>query len=457
MFIETIKTEGLSHLSYVLGSEGVAAVVDPRRDCGVYTDIAAARGCRLTHVFETHRNEDILSGARILAERTGATVHHGPNAAADVTYAETVREGDKFEVGRIRVHVIETPGHTDDSVSYVVYDADYPRAPIGVFTGDTLFVGDVGRCDFYPERAEEVAGLMYDSLGKIVALGEQAIVYPAHGAGSVCGSGMADRDFSTIGHEIANNPRIAIADREAFVRAKLAEHHEYPPYFERMERLNLTGAEPAKDTAPPPLSSQDVSLRADEVTLVDIRSAAAFLGAHLPNSLALPLNLIDTFAGWMLDPDQPLVLVAEGPQDARAAATRLVRIGYDNVVGFLGPDLVRWAASGRAFGTLDVISADAVAQRLEDPPADWTLLDVRGLEEVESTRIPGSRHIYLGELPRRVDELDPDRCYTLMCGSGSRATVAGSVLLRAGFARLDLFLGSLGAWKQRGFKTEDAA
>ena len=157
MFIHTIKSEGLSHLSYLVGNAGQAFVVDPRRDCEVYLELATKAGCRITHIFETHRNEDLLSGAPVLAELTGATVFHGPNAAGDVAYAETVHDGDRFEFGSLHLQVLETPGHTDDSVSFAISDTDFGDDPVGVFTGDTLFIGDVGRADFYPDRAEEVA------------------------------------------------------------------------------------------------------------------------------------------------------------------------------------------------------------------------------------------------------------------------------------------------------------
>ncbi|MEX0758212.1 MAG: MBL fold metallo-hydrolase, partial [Tistlia sp.] len=243
MFVEKIKTEGLAHLSYVIGDGGEAAVVDPRRDCELYVELAHARGCRIAHVFETHRNEDLVSGAPILAAMTGAEVHHGPNPERPVVYADTVREGRRFTFGKLELAVLETPGHTDDSLSFALYDADFGSEPVGVFTGDALFIGDVGRTDFYPDRAAEVAGLLFDSLRKLEALGDQAILYPAHGAGSVCGDAMADREFSTIGYERRNNPMFALQDRDAFVEKKLNEHHYQPPYFRLMERLNMEGGE----------------------------------------------------------------------------------------------------------------------------------------------------------------------------------------------------------------------
>lgn len=458
MFIEKIKTPGLAHLSYVLGSNGEAAVIDPRRDCNVYVEMASARGCRITRIFETHRNEDLLSGAAALAGQTSAHVYHGPNADGEVRYAETAREGDEFTIGDIGLRVLETPGHTDDSLSFAIYDREFGEDAFGVFTGDALFVGDVGRTDFYPDRAEEVAGMLFDSLRKIEALGDQAVIYPAHGAGSVCGDSMAAREVSTIGYEKRTNPRLRIANRNEFVAAKTAEHHDIPPYFRHMERGNLAGAEPVPASLlPRPLTAGLLKRIGDDAVIVDVRSPSAFLGAHLPASLSLPEDMISAFAGWFLQPGDQLVLVADTAAQAERAARHLARISYDEVRGYLDPNLVSWAASGGNFNTVPVLDADEVHARFEDPPGDWTLLDVRGIEEVRQESIEPSIHIHLGELSSAVDELDTQRAYTVMCASGARATIAASLLLRAGFSRVDLFLGSLQAWKQEGFETRDAA
>lgn len=228
MLIEKIKTPGLSHLSYLVGAGGKAAVIDPRRDCEIYIEKARKEGLRITHIFETHRNEDFVSGAPILAELTGAPVFHGPHADGEVRYAKITSEGD-HAIGQLEIRVLETPGHTFDHLAYAIFDSEYVESAVGVFTGDALFVGDVGRTDFYPDRKREVAGLLYDSLRKICSLGDQAIIYPAHGAGSVCGSGMADREFSTVGHERRNNPMLQIMNRDAFIDRKVSENHYQPP------------------------------------------------------------------------------------------------------------------------------------------------------------------------------------------------------------------------------------
>lgn len=454
MFIEKIKTAGLAHLSYLLGDGGRAAVVDPRRDCEVYVRKARERGCRITDVFETHRNEDLVSGAAALADMTGATVWHGPNAAGEVAYARTVREGAAFDFGSLRLTVLETPGHTDDSLSFAIFDRAHGDGAVAVLTGDALFVGDVGRTDFYPDRAEEVAGLLFDSLAKLCGLGDQAIVYPAHGAGSVCGNSMADREFSTIGHERRNNPMLRIAERDRFIAAKLAEDHEQPPYFRHMERLNLEGGGPAVRVAlPPALDAAAFAEAREQATVVDVRGVAAFLGAHLPGSLAIPADMLSAFAGWLLDPEEELLLVAEDAAQAEGAARHLLRIGYDRVAGYLSPALAGWAAGGRPFHSLPVVDDALVARRIAKAANDWTLLDVRRPGEAAEGIVEGVRQIYVGRLAERLDSLPRDRRYTVMCASGARATIAASLLARAGFAEVDVFLGSMGAWKAAGRPT----
>lgn len=456
MFVEKIKSEGLAHLSWVIGSDGKAAVIDPRRDCDVYAEIAAQNGCRITHIFETHRNEDLLSGAPVLAERTGAAVFHGPNAAGDVAYADTASDGDEFDIGSVRIRVLETPGHTDDSLSFAFYDPEFGEEAVGVFTGDALFVGDVGRTDFYPDRAREVAGLLYDSLQKLCALGDQAVIYPAHGAGSVCGNAMADREVSTIGYERANNPRLQISDRESFIEAKTAEHHRQPPYFRHMEAGNLEGATAVgASLRPAALNTTDFLEAARRATVLDVRSAAAFLGAHLPGSIAIPDHMIASFAGWFLSPEDELALVAEDPDQALRAATALARIGYDRILGFLAPSLAGWASAGQSFGSLQVVDTDEVKRRVEAGAEDWTLIDVRDDDEVDQGRVPGAHHAYVGELPGALKALDSGGRYTVMCGSGSRATIAASLMLRDGFEQVDLYLGSFAAWSGEGLAVEE--
>lgn len=446
MLLEKIKTPGLSHLSYLVGSGGKAAVIDPRRDCDIYLEKARAEGLEITHIFETHRNEDLVSGAAALAQMTGARVLHGPNAAGDVVYADTARDGDCFAIGQLEIRVLETPGHTDDHLAFALFDTAYPDCAVGVFTGDALFVGDVGRTDFYPDRKEEVAGLLYDSLHKILALGDQALVWPAHGAGSVCGSGMADREFSTLGHERLNNPRLQIGDRDEFIRTKVEEHHYQPPYFRLMERLNLEGG----DAAPRVMHPRKLSLSelqdsgADH--LIDVREPMAYASGHLPGAISLPVGMLPAFAGWFIAEGESIALIASDNGQPASAMEHLVRIALDNVVGaYVG--VVPAAAQGKTMEHIPMIGTDTVERRVSQAPDGWTLLDVRAADERDAAAIEGSQHIYVGELNERWQELDKHGDYTLMCASGMRATVAAGWLASKGFENLDIYLGSMGAWQ----------
>lgn len=447
MFVDKVKTEGLAHFSYVVGNGTAAAVIDPRRDCDIYIDMARQRGAQITHILETHRNEDLVSGAMNLAEATGAKIYHGPSSSGAVQYADTTREGDTFKLGKLSIAVVETPGHTDDSLSFVVRDREFGDEAIGVFTGDALFVGDVGRTDFYPERAKEVAGLLFDSLSKIIALGDQTIIFPAHGAGSICGDNLADRDFSTVGYERRNNPMLKIEDRNQFIEQKLSEHHYQPPYFRLMERLNRTGMEEPPILRPPPLTIQEFLKLREDATLVDVRNSSAFLGAHIPGSVSIPADMIPGFAGWLLEPEQSVILIADDEQQASVTAHHLARIGYDNLVGYLATSVPAWVASGHEFENLPVLNVEQVEE-------DWRnqherlLLDVRGLDELSSGMIPGAKHIYVGELPQALGTLDPHSKYTVLCASGVRSTIAASVLRKAGFQDVAVFMGSMGAWQE---------
>lgn len=446
MYLETIKSAGLSHLSYLLGSEGKAVVIDPRRDCEIYLEHAREQGLEITHIFETHRNEDLISGAPVLAAQCGARILHGCDPKAPVAYAETAREGDCYEIGHLRLEILETPGHTDDHIAIAIHDANFADGAVGVFTGDALFVGDVGRTDFYPDRAEEVAGLLYDSLRKIIALGDQAIVYPAHGAGSVCGSAMAEREFSTVGHERCNNPKLQIKDRDAFIRAKLDEVHYQPPYFRLMERANVEGWPAANRViAPKPLCLNEIDDAGADLW-VDVRDPESFAAGHLPGSLNLPRDMIPGFAGWFIPEGASVCLIANSDADLRVSMAHLVRMGLDRVVGgYTG--VVEAVAEGRPFRALPMISTSTVQDRLACSADDWTLLDVRAAHEVSQDSIEGSLHIYLGHLNDAWRQLDPKRAYTLMCASGKRATIGAGWLASKGFERVDIYLGSMGAWK----------
>jgi len=458
MFLEKVKSEGLAHLSYILGHNGRAAVIDPRRDWQVYLDIARANSARITHIFETHRNEDYVIGSRDLARRTGARIHHGKNI--DFAYGNPVSEGDTFDIGDIRLKILETPGHTFESISIALSDKSFGDAPLGVFTGDTLFIGSVGRTDFFPDRAREVAGLQYDSIfRKILPLGDQVILYPAHGAGSVCGSGMADREFSTLGYERANNPALKYTGRDDFIEFKLSEKPKQPPYFRKMEKFNQQGSAPAMDLLPnpPPMSPGEFEREIKNGMIpIDLRSPEAFAGAFIPGSLAIPLDMVPAYAGWFLPYGGHFGLVAGSPGDIEMAVRHLIRLGYDAVDGYLSGGMHSWETSGRPYDRIAAVHIDELVERV-NRKADYTLLDVREETELEETgMLPDALHIFLGDLPDRIDRVPRDKPVTTFCGSGMRAIIAASILKKHGFDRVENNLGSMAACKAAGCPTVEA-
>lgn len=445
MFFKRVRSDGLAQNSYIAGDENVAFVVDPRRDCSIYRDIADREGTRITHIFETHRNEDFVIGSCELAAMTGASIYHG--AELPFEYGKTVAEGTSFTFGKFKIGVIETPGHTDESISLVLADTSFSEEPLAVFTGDALFIGDVGRTDFFPDRAEEVAGLLYDSLfDKLLPLGDHVLIYPAHGAGSVCGSGMADREFSTIGYERQHNPALQVQSRDQFIANKTKEKHYYPPYFTQMEKLNLK-KQPLLNHLPhsKPLSAKEFDHRmAEGMIAVDTRSAEAFSGASIPGSLSVPVDMLPAYVGWFVSYDREIGLIVQDYSKVETAIRYLVRLGYDNLAGFLGEGMHSWEVSGKSYQTIISLYAGDLKQRMDEDKT-LLLLDVRKREEVDKARLPDSHHIFLGELPNRLEELPRDRRIITFCGSGQRAIIAASILKQNGFKNVENCLGSMAA------------
>lgn len=450
MFLEKIKSEGLAHLSYILGDGGKAAVIDPRRDCDIYREIADREGCRITEIFETHRNEDYVIGSVELAGRTGAKIFHG--AALPFRYGEPVKEGDEFRLGEITLRVRETPGHTDESISIVLYHRSAGDSPVAVFSGDALFIGDTGRTDFFPDRREEVAGLLYDSIfKKLLPLGDGVILYPAHGAGSVCGGSLSAREFSTLGFERLHNPALQSRDREAFVAMKLGETHHTPPYFKMMEKLNLAG--PPADGSPArpsPAGAGEFAAAAQRgMTILDLRSPEAVSGACLPGGLAIPLEMLSAFAGWFLSYDRPLGLVVEEGRQAQDGARYLFRMGYEDIPLYLASGLFQWEVSGRRFDRIPAVHAAEIVEKIARKD-NFTLLDVRSRAEFAAGHLPGALSIYLGELPEHLDKIPDARPLITFCGSGLRAIIAASLLKRNGFEEVEVCLGSMQACSEIG-------
>ena len=453
MILERIKSEGIAHHSYLVGSGGEAVVIDPRRDIGVYLEMAGRNDLRITRVFETHRNEDYVIGSLELARATGATVHHG--AALPFAYGEPVRDGDRFRVGSLEIRVLETPGHTEESISLAVSETESPKRALAVFTGDALFAGDTGRTDFFPGREEEMGGTLYDSLHrKIFPLGDDVILCPAHGSGSVCGVNIADRDLSTLGYERAVNPQLR-HDRKAFIADKVAEKHHTPAYFRQMERYNLQGPPPLPPHRfLPPLPVDRVKeLAAAGAWLLDIRLPTSFAGGHIPGSLNLWRQGMAAFAGYYLTYDQPVVIIDEFNLQLEPVHRQLLRLGFDRVAGYLAGGFFAWAKAGEPIRRAGTLSVHELKGRLGDPSV--YLLDVRDRSNFDRFgHLPGAHNVYVGELPPVIPTIPREKEILTFCDAGYKSSIAASLLLREGFDSVSTVLGSMAAWRAAGFPVE---
>jgi hydroxyacylglutathione hydrolase len=452
MIFERIKSEGLAHNSYFMGSGNAAAVIDPRRDIQVYLDLAHKYELTIKCVLETHRNEDYVIGSLELAEGTGATVYHGPGL--EWKYGTVVKDEQEFRLGKLKVTAIYTPGHTNDSMSYVVADMASGDSPVMVFTGDTLFAGDTGRVDFYGKsETPHQAASLYDSIYKrLLPLGDGVILCPGHGAGSVCGQNIADRDESTLGIERILNPILQSPDKGRFIEQKVAENHEKPPYFQKMEKYNLEGPPPlSKLTYPVPMTAKEFKEALDNgCVAVDTSWPAAFGGAHIKGAYSIWVEGLPAFAGWILPYDRPLLLVPEDQSHVDRAVSYLRRIGYDQIKGFLKGGIEAWYNAGFQIESLPLLSVHQLKDKMEQE-SNLIVLDVRGEDEWKRGHIAGSRHIYTGHIEPRLSEIPRDKRVAVLCSVGHRAGLAASILLRAGFRDVYSVLGSITAWRQAGF------
>ncbi|MBP2145296.1 hydroxyacylglutathione hydrolase [Methanofollis sp. W23] len=449
MIFEQIESTGLAHYSYFVGAGRAAAVVDPRRDVEVYLDLADAHGVEITHIFETHRNEDYCTGSLDLARATGAEILHG--VALDFGFGRPVKEGEVVGVGPLEVRVLETPGHTDESISLVLAEAGHADAPLMVFTGDALFAGDVGRTDFFKDRLDEMAGALYDSLHeKILTLHDGVIVCPAHGAGSVCGGTISDRPLTTVGHEKRTNPLLQL-NRPEFVARKRAEHHPIPPYFATMERYNLSGPLPLRggETTPmrpmPPDAIEHAAARG--ATLVDLRGPSAFAGGHVPGSLNIWQAGVSAYLGYYARYDRAVIFIDDVARAPRAAATQARRLGFDAIDGYLAGGMRAWYQSGRPIGRCKTCSVHEV-----DPDAEGQfIIDVRDRPtRLSIGAVPGSHSIPVEEIARRIREVPRHTAILAYCNTGFKGSLAASILLRDGYQDVTNILGGMNAWINTG-------
>jgi len=452
MILKRIKSEGLAHISYFIASESEACVIDPRRDIGKYVESAYEEDATIKYIFETHRNEDYVIGSVELAQDGDAKIFHGPNL--DFQYGNTLQEGQEFKLGNLKIGWIYTPGHTDESVSYVVYDLDSGPEPIMVFTGDALFIGETGRIDMYgPDEERRLAENLYESLfNKILPLGDHVMVWPAHGAGSVCGGNISEREYSTIGIEKKQNPALQITDKDKFIQYKMNENHFYAPYFEMMEKYNKDGP-PLLKTRPKakPMTPKEFQSKMEKGAFcVDTRDPADFGGAHIAGSYNIILDGLPLFSGWVLTYDKPILLIVKDYQDLEKAVRFLNRLGYDDIIGYLTGGIIGWYSHNFPTNSIPLLTARELKQKI-DNNEDIFVLDVRSQDEWEEGHIESANNIYIGELKTNLDDVPHGKKIVTLCGNGTRASLAASLLRKEGYKNVMNVLGSMKAWNSGGY------
>jgi hydroxyacylglutathione hydrolase len=452
MIFEKINSAGIAHNSYFIGSGKESAVIDPRRDISIYLDEAGKHNLKIKYIFETHRNEDYTIGSLELASLAGSEIYHG--SKLDFNYGNSVYEGDKFNLGSLELEILETPGHTDESISITVKDLSVSDDVYLIFTGDALFAGEVGRIDLYGDNQKiRMADNLYDTIfNKILPLGDNVLVYPAHGAGSVCGANIREHEFTSIGYEKKTNHLLQL-EKEKFISEKNAEIMDIPPYFKKMEIYNKNGA-PILSNLPylKPLSMEEIKKHSDNRwQIVDIRPPESFAGGHIPNSLSIFKDILPVYGGWMLNYDDPIVIIDEnGDQSVLDEIIRyLIRIGYDNIDSYLARGFDAWFKGAGEIKTVNIWTVHELKENIDDDSI--FLLDVRKNVDWPKMHIEGAYHIFVGELKERLSELPRDKSIVIYCDVGYKTSLAVSVLEKHGFNNLTNVLGGITAWVKAGY------
>ena len=450
MYFEQFYLGCLAHASYMLGSQGEAVVVDPQRDVDLYVKAAQENGLTIRHIFETHLHADFVSGHKELAARTGAKIYFGAQAGVTFPHVD-VHDGFELRFGKAAIKVLETPGHTLESICLVVTDDEKPQKPWAVLTGDTLFIGDVGRPDLSRTYSpEQLAGMLYDSLhDKLLKLPDEVLVYPAHGAGSLCGRNMRAERSSTIGTERLTNYALQIQTRDEFIRQLTSNLPARPEYFLQDAEINRGGA-PALADLPElkPVTPAELKAGLEEgVMALDIRPGEQFAAGHVPGSVNIPLSgQFASWAGTILGLSSAPVLVADTPEQLSEGRLRLARVGIEGERGYLEGGVAGWQQAGFDLATLREISVQELQQQLSKNA--MRVLDVRREAEWMAAHIDGAAWWPLDRFRISPPEVDPETPLAVHCQSGYRSLIACSLLQRAGFKNVLNVSGGFGAWQE---------
>lgn len=441
MKIEQLYTGCLAEAAYYIESAGEAAIIDPLRETEPYIQLAKERGTTIKYIFETHFHADFVSGHVDLAKKTGATIVFGPNASTEYEIHQAT-DGEEFQLGDIKFKILHTPGHTLESTTFLLFDEAGKEHAI--FSGDTLFIGDVGRPDLAIKSdltKNDLAGMLFDSLRtKIMPLADEVIVYPAHGAGSACGKNMSKETFDTLGNQKKSNYALrADMTREEFIKEVTEGILPPPQYFAKNASLNKTGYQEVdqvleRGSTPLTIEAFEKAV-ADGALILDVRHQSEFIKGHIPNSWFIGID--GSFAVWVgtliKDINQPILLITEQGREAETV-TRLARVGYDNTLGFLAGGFEAWVKAGKTTATLSSISANEVASKMESEPVN--LLDVRKPSEFEAEHAESADSYPLDFINNHLSDLDANKAYHVYCRSGYRSVVACSILKANGYHNL---------------------
>ncbi len=450
MYFEQFYLGCLAHASYLLGSEGEAIVVDPQRDVDLYLRAADEQHLKIRHIVETHLHADFVSGHQELAARTGATIYIGRQAEAKFPHV-AVGDDSTIHAGKLSVRVLSTPGHTPESICLVVTDSEKSADPWAVLTGDTLFIGDVGRPDLSPDYTPaQLADMLYDSLHqKLLKLPDHVLVYPAHGAGSLCGRNMRAERSSTIGTERLTNYALQIKSKEEFVRQLTSNLPARPEYFSQDAEINRTGAGMLAELPELPvlLAEQVKSFIDDGIFVLDVRLSEDFATAHVPGSINIPLS--GQFASWsgsILGVKSRPVLIADSAERLAEARIRLARVGIDDIRGYLKDGVEGWKRAGLPIARITQVTVQELRDRMDE--SGMEILDVRRAPEWQAGHLEGATWWPLDNFRVSPPEIDRERTTAVHCKGGYRSMIACSLLQRAGFRHVINVIGGFDAWEQ---------